>query len=213
MPANDYDTTVQLRELQKKIASDDETAFTHLYLHFGKKLIHFATSLVRSKELAEELVEDVFVKLWANRYHITEIENITVYVYVATKNKALNSLSQKAKELVLAPFDFLDSSVNEFAADPYELMITSEMMDRMHHAVETLPPRCKMIFKLIREDGLKYKEVSEILNISVNTIDVQMAIAVKKICTSLHIHKLSELSSSTLAMQKNLKKRHPRLSR
>jgi RNA polymerase sigma factor (sigma-70 family) len=68
-------------------------------------------------------------------------------------------------------------------------MITSEMMVRMHQVIETLPPRCKMIFKLIREDGLKYKEVAEILNISVNTIDAQMAIAVKKICTALHIEK------------------------
>ena len=212
MPANDHDITVQLRELQKKIAIDDQTAFTQLYLHFGKKLIHFATSLVRSKEIAEELVEDVFVKLWANRRHITEIENITVYVYIATKNKSLNSLSQKAKELILAPFDFLDTSVNDFAPDPYELMITSEMMDRMHQAVETLPPRCKMIFKLIREDGLKYKEVAEILNISVNTIDVQMAIAVKKICTSLHINKASEFSSSASA-PKNSKKNQERLSR
>lgn len=212
MPANDHDITVQLRELQKKIANDDQTAFTQLYLHFGKKLIHFATSLVRSKEIAEELVEDVFVKLWANRQHIAEIENITVYVYIATKNKSLNSLSQKARELILAPFDFLDSSVNDFAADPYQLMITSEMMDRMHQAVDALPPRCKMIFKLIREDGLKYKEVAEILNISVNTIDVQMAIAVKKICTSLHISKPGESSASTPG-QKNLKKNQERLSR
>jgi RNA polymerase sigma factor (sigma-70 family) len=60
-------------------------------------------------------------------------------------------------------------------------------MTRMREAIESLPPRCKLIFKLIREDGLKYKEVAEILNISVNTIDVQMAIAVKKICTSLRI--------------------------
>ncbi|MFC0773824.1 RNA polymerase sigma-70 factor [Terrimonas alba] len=207
MPANDHDITVQLRELQKKIANDDQTAFTQLYLHFGKKLIHFATSLVRSKEIAEELVEDVFVKLWANRRHITEIENITVYVYIATKNKSLNSLSQKAKELILAPFDFLDSSVDDFASDPYELMITSEMMDRMHQAVDALPPRCKMIFKLIREDGLKYKEVAEILNISVNTIDVQMAIAVKKICASLHISKPGESSSTSTPGQKNLKKK------
>lgn len=206
MPANDHDITVQLRELQKKIANDDQTAFTQLYLHFGKKLIHFATSLVRSKEIAEELVEDVFVKLWANRRHITEIENITVYIYIATKNKSLNSLSQKAKELILAPFDFLDSSVTDFAADPYEVMITSEMMDRMHQAVEALPPRCKMIFKLIREDGLKYKEVAEILNISVNTIDVQMAIAVKKICTSLHFHQTGEFSSPSIPGKKNLKK-------
>lgn len=189
MPANDHDTTVRLKELQARIATNDETAFTQLYLHFGKRLIHFATSLLRSKETAEELTEDVFVKLWANRSHITEIENITVYLYVAVKNKALTSLSLRAKQLVLAPFDFLDTSIDEFAADPYDMMITSEMMDRMHRAVESLPPRCKMIFKLIREDGLKYKEVAEILNISVNTIDVQMAIAVKKICVALHIER------------------------
>lgn len=196
MPANDHDITVQLRELQTKIAKDDETAFTQLYLHFGKKLIHFSVSLVRSKETAEELVEDVFVKLWANRSHIIEIENLTVYLYVAVKNKSLNVLSQKAKELVAASFDYLDTTVDEFAADPYDLMITAEMMNRMHHAIESLPPRCKMIFKLIREDGLKYKEVGDILNISVNTIDAQMAIAVKKICTALQIKKpLSQQAS------------------
>ncbi len=191
MPANDHDNSVQLRELQARIAINDQAAFTQLYLHFGKRLIHFATTLVRSKETAEELTEDVFVKLWSNRIHITEIENITVYLYVAVKNKALTSLSLKARQLVLAPFDFLDTSVDSFAADPYDLMITSEMMDRMHQAVEALPPRCKMIFKLIREDGLKYKEVAEILNISVNTIDVQMAIAVKKICSALQIERSS----------------------
>jgi RNA polymerase sigma-70 factor (ECF subfamily) len=149
--------------------------------------------LVRSKEFAEELVEDVFVKLWANRLHITAIENLTVYLYVAVKNRSLNLLSQKARELITAPFDYLDTPIDEFASDPCDLMITSEMMASMHQAIEELPPRCKMIFQLIREDGLKYKEVADILNISVNTIDVQMAIAVKKICTALHIKNPSKL--------------------
>jgi RNA polymerase sigma-70 factor (ECF subfamily) len=189
LPANDLHNTVQLKELQTRIATEDESAFTQLYLHFGKKLNLFAASLVRSREIAEELVEDVFVKLWAGRQRITGIENITVYLYVAVKNKSLNKLSQKAKELIAAPFDFLDITTDEFASDPYDLMITSEMMAQMQHAIEALPPRCKMIFKLVREDGLKYKEVAEILNISVNTIDTQMAIAVKKICMALHIDK------------------------
>jgi RNA polymerase sigma-70 factor (ECF subfamily) len=189
LSANEFHTPVQLRELQIRIAREDESAFTQLYLHFGKKLILFAVSLVRSKEIAEELVEDVFVKLWASRRSIADIENITVYLYVAVKNKALNMLSQKAKALVAAPFDYLDTTIDKFASDPYDLMITSEMMTRMLQVIETLPPRCKMIFKLIREDGLKYKEVAEILNISVNTIDVQMAIAIKKICTALQIEK------------------------
>jgi RNA polymerase sigma-70 factor (family 1) len=187
LSANELHTTVQLRELQIRVANGDEVAFTQLYLHFGKKLIHFAISLVRSREISEELVEDVFVKLWANRGNITEIENLTVYLYVAVKNRSLNSLSHKAKELIAAPFDYLDTTLDEFASDPYDIMITSEMMANMQHAIDELPPRCKMIFKLIREDGLKYKEVSDILNISVNTIDAQMAIAVRKICTALHI--------------------------
>jgi len=204
LPANDLHITVQLRELQIKIASNDEAAFTQLYLHFGKRLIHFAVSLVRSKEIAEELVEDVFVKLWANRNQIKEIENLTVYLYVAVKNKSLNVLSQKARELVVAPFDFLDTPLDDFASDPYDIMITSEMLASMHHAIEELPPRCKMIFKLIREDGLKYKEVADILNISVNTIDAQMAIAVKKICMALQIK--TPVKRQTLPFSKEEKK-------
>lgn len=202
MSASEQNRTVQLKLLQEKVARGDETAFTQVYLHFGKRLILFGTSLVRSREIAEELVEDVFVKLWANRHHITEIDNLTVYLYVAVKNKALNKLSQKANELIVAPFDYLDTSMDEFAADPYELMITTEMMSRMQTVIEALPPRCKMIFKLIREDGLRYKEVAEILNISVNTIDVQMAIAVKKICTALHIKKPVKSGRSATAEKK-----------
>jgi RNA polymerase sigma-19 factor, ECF subfamily len=202
LQVNEHHTTVQLKELQARIAGGEENAFSQLYVHFGKKLILFAVSLVRSKEIAEELVEDVFVNLWADRDHVAEIENLTVYLYVAVKNRALNVLSRKAKELIVAPFDYLDTKVNEFAADPYDLMITSEIMERMHKVIEELPPRCKMIFKLIREDGLKYKEVAEILNISVNTIDVQMAIAIKKICSALHIEKPRKSHSPVISVKR-----------
>jgi len=198
-----------LKELQIRVARGEEAAFTQLYFHFGKKLILFGVSLVRSKEIAEELVEDVFVRLWANRAQISEIENITVYLYVAVKNKALNKLSQKAHELIAAPFDYLDTTLDEFAASPYDLMITSEMMGRMQQVIESLPPRCKMIFKLIREDGLKYKEVAEILNISVNTIDAQMAIAVRKICMALHIEKPGKMHAENTADKKESQKNMP----
>ncbi len=203
MSANNLHTNLQLKELQQTVASGDEMAFTQLYLLFGKKLIQFSVSLVRSKEIAEEVVEDVFVKLWSNRSQITEIENITVYLYVAVKNRSLNSLSQKAHQLIAAPFDYLDTVLDEFAPDPYNIMITTEMMADMHHAIEDLPPRCKMIFKLVREDGLKYKEVGDILNISVNTIDAQMAIAVRKICQALKINSPAKSSNSFSSLLPN----------
>ena len=63
---------------------------------------------------------------------------------------------------------------------PDQQMITADILKKIQEAVNDLPPRCKIIFKLVREDGLKYKEVADILNISVNTVDAQMVIAVKK---------------------------------
>jgi RNA polymerase sigma-70 factor (family 1) len=178
-----------LSHIQDDIALGNEKAFAELYKLFNNKLKHFAKAITRSNELAEEVVEDVFVKLWCNRQNITSINTLTVYLYIAVKNRSLNHVSQKAKELITAPFDDLDIEIGNVAANPYDLLVTAEMMQQMQQAIDELPPRCKMIFKLVREDGLKYKEVAAILNISVNTIDVQMAIAVKKICTALQVSK------------------------
>jgi len=179
--------TADLQHIQLLIAEGDERALASLYQLFSKRLLHFATLLTRSPELAEEIVEDTFVKLWTNRADIRNVHNLNVYLYVAVKNRSLNAIAHKAKELVSIPFDHLEIEMSQDASDPYSLLITAEMMKRIRQAVETLPPRCKMIFKLIRQDGLSYKEVADILNISVNTIDAQMAIAVKKICAALNL--------------------------
>lgn len=180
--------TGNLKTIQQRVFNNEENALAELYQLFYGKLHQFAKAMVHSNEVAEEIVEDVFVKLWCNRTAITTIDNITVYLYVAVKNSCLNFISRKAKDLVAAPFDFLDIEINE-EATPHDILITAEMTQRMHKAIEALPPRCKMIFKLVREDGLKYREVAQVLNISVNTIDVQMAIAVKRICQALGIEK------------------------
>ena len=178
-----------LPHIQQGIYAGNEQSLAELYRVFSKRLHHFARVITRSPEVAEEIVEDVFVKLWSNRHRINEVENLTVYLYVAVKNRSLNAISQKATELIKAPFDDLDIEAAQVVSDPYNLLITAEMMKRMQQAVDNLPPRCKMIFKLVREDGLKHREVAEILNISHNTVDVQMAIAIKKICTELQINR------------------------
>jgi RNA polymerase sigma-70 factor (ECF subfamily) len=175
----------KLKYLQEGISCGDQEALKELYRLLYKKLVQFAFVLVRSRELSEEVVEDVFIKLWNRRSQILDIQNLKVYLYIATKNTALNYLSKKAIELTTAPFDYLDIDTAEVSASPEQMMITAEMLRKMQAAVDALPPRCKMIFKLIREDGLRYKEVADILSISVNTIDAQMAIAVKRISAVL----------------------------
>lgn len=195
--------TLDLKQIQNGIATGDEMMLAELYKLFHKRLLHFSRAITRSDEIAEEVVDDVFVKLWSRRDKISDIENITVYLYVAAKNQSLNSLSRKAKELITESFDFLDIEIEEAVGNPDELMITREMVERMQKTVDELPPRCKMIFKLVREDGLKYKEVAQILNISVNTIDVQMAIAVKRICASLQLEKPQKNSSGMVPEKKS----------
>ena len=171
--------------IQQRAAAGDEAAFKQIYYLFYKKLFLFSLALVKTREVAEEIAEDVFIKIWQQKGQISAIHNLRVYLYIATKNNSLNYLSKKANENLTQPFDNINIDLFKSTVTPEELMITAEMYRKIQQQVEALPLRCKMIFKLIREDGLKYKEVSDILNISVNTIDVQMAIAVKKIAAAL----------------------------
>ncbi|WP_207491632.1 RNA polymerase sigma-70 factor [Aridibaculum aurantiacum] len=180
------------------ISIGNEQAFSQLYNSFYARLIAFSKSITRSQEQAEEVVEDVFIKLWRKRQQLPGVQNLQVYLYVATKNTSLNAVADKAKTLSIQPFDDLDIDLDHQGMNPYDLMITQEMQMRMMQAIDNLPPRCKMIFKLVREDGLKYKDVAEVLNISVNTIDAQMAIAVKRISEALQVAKPKTTPSKKL---------------
>lgn len=179
---------MDLFTIQQQICEGDERALSTLYGLYARRLLHFARLITRSNELSEEIVEDVFVKLWAQKQKVTAIENLAVYLYVAVKNTALNAISQKARQLIHAPFDDLGFEIELTSQpDPHNLLVTSELMKRMQDAVNALPPRCRMIFKLVREDGLRHREVAEVLNISIHTVDAQMAIAIKKICEALQV--------------------------
>lgn len=180
----------QLRKLQALTAGGDEAAFHSLYSFYEKSLFSFAFKFLKSRELAEEVVEDVFIKLWRNRESLVHIQNLRVYLYSATKNHCLNSLARESKRVITQPLEIANAEAASRSSSPHDLLITSEVMQSMKNAIEDLPPRCKAIFKLVREDGLRYKDVAEILQISVNTIDAQMAIAVKRICTSLGVERI-----------------------
>jgi RNA polymerase sigma-70 factor (family 1) len=185
MKKNDPFLDSFLFELQHLAASGNEEALKKIYAQFYKKLYQFALAIIKNKEVAEEIVADVFIKIWQQRANLISIKNLRVYLYTATKNTALNYLSKKAKDNITDPFNHINIDLCKSILTPEQILITAEMHNKIQLEVEALPPRCKMIFKLIREDGLKYKEVSDVLNISVNTIDVQMAIAIKKIALAL----------------------------
>ena len=166
--------------LQSQVAVGDTRAFRQIFDALFSNLTKFSFSFVHSKEAATEIVDELFVQLWIKRADIMKINDLRVYLYTATKNASLNYISKKAKQIEVEPYENLIVQMTDLVS-PEQIMITKEMLQKIKEAVDSLPPRCKLIFKFVREDGLSYSEVAEILGLSVKTIDAQMVIAVARI--------------------------------
>ncbi|MFS8617866.1 MAG: sigma-70 family RNA polymerase sigma factor [Solitalea sp.] len=170
-----------LRHLQHLIATQgDKPAYKQLFMHFFPRIRNFVLQMTGSNETAEELAADALLQVWLRREELPEIDNLSAWLYAIARNAALNVLN-KPQRTNLFFLDLTDTVYRLQVRDPEQELIYKESLNRINEAIAALPPRCKMIFRLVREDGLSYKEVAGILNISVNTIDAQMAIAVKRI--------------------------------
>ena len=170
--------------LLEKIRSGDQNGFKEFYHMQFFKLYQFAFSWVHSKEPAEEIVNDVFLAFWQKRDSLHTIGNVQVYLYVFVKNACLNYLRRNHLPVPLS-VDDLSVDHLQLVADP-ELLVTQKETQRLiREAIEQLPPRCRLVFKLIKEDGLTYKQVAAILDISVKTVDNQLWIALKKLALLL----------------------------
>lgn len=158
----------------------DEQVFKDLYRQYFVKLYRFSLALINLREPAEEIAHDVLMKLWKNRGSFTDIRNLDAYLYVSVKNLSLNYLRDQQK-LPCTDIEQLYDSASYITADPETLMISAEKIEQLNECINNLPAKCKLIFKLVKEDGLKYKDTAKLLNISVKTVENQLIIALKKI--------------------------------
>ncbi|HEX7905738.1 MAG TPA: RNA polymerase sigma-70 factor [Chitinophagaceae bacterium] len=165
--------------------NNDQAAYKELFILLHSRLRQFAYSILKSNEEAEELVSDLFIRIWEKRDQVGSIEAPLLYFYTTVKNLAFNRISKQKRQQSLSSEDWL-VQLNSVYFDPEQLMMTEEMMRQIRQAVNDLPPRCRIIFKLIKEDGLKYREVAELLHLSVKTIEAQMAIALRRIGKCMH---------------------------
>ena len=180
-----------IKDWQRSISvNNDESAFQSLYLHLAPPLIRFANSFLKEdRALSEDIVAEIFAGLWERRQTLMNIEHLKVYLFTCVRNAALNHLEKMERtsfysfeelEVVLAPLIS--------AQDPEKDMISGETMEAVQEAMNALPAKCRLIFRMAKEEGLRYKEIADILNISVRTIDSQIAIALRKIHESLALH-------------------------
>lgn len=174
-----------IQELQRRIALfEDMDAYRELYYLQFEGLRRFTWSFVKSNEVAEEIVSDVFIKIWQVRNRLTEIENLRVYLYTIARNFSLNYLQRSHKNPPLGLDDVKFEPQVEFG-NPEDIFITEELKKRIQVLVNELPAQCRMIFQLVKEDGMSYKEAAEVLQVSPLTVRNQLAIAVKKIAAAL----------------------------
>ncbi len=162
------------------VESCGELTFEELYKHYFVRLFRFCFSIVHQKEPAEEIVNDVFLKLWQKNSGGPVIGNYEPYLYVAVKNRSLNYLRDHSSFPTIELSERCDEYIR-FDADPETLLVGAEVFQRVWMAINRLPPRCKLIFSLIKEDQLKYKDVARLLEVSVKTVEAQLAIALRKI--------------------------------
>lgn len=174
--------------LQIRISQhNDEVAFKELYYVHYKELFRFAKTFLQRKELVEEALQDVFTKIWINRIGLYNIQNLRVYLFKSVKNKCLDYLE---KENLLNHFELDEVKVNigHLSRTPEDILISAEMLAHINKTLQTLPTKCKIIFQLVKEENLRYKEVAEILDISLKTVENQVGIALKKISHAINLH-------------------------
>ena len=166
-------------ELLSRIQQGDETAFEQLFHHYRDKVYSIALKLTSSTMLAEEIVQDVFLKIWLKREQLHEVEHFRAYLYTIVRNHTFNHLKAIAHRQIsltdinpgdIAPYNRADFPVLE-----------KENEKILAEAVHTLPPQQKLVYKLLREDGLKREEVSRKMGISPETVKAHIAHAMRSI--------------------------------
>lgn len=168
--------------LVRKIADDDDqTAFREFFLHFYPRLLNLAYYYLESYESSKEIVSTVFIGLWNNRKKLPGIEKLDSYIFNSVKYKSLNYIRDNHKIHYRELNDDNDHIMMPMIRTPETEYLDKELNEKLVQAIQNLPPRCKMVYLLVRDEGLKYREVADLLEISVRTVEVQMSRALNKI--------------------------------
>lgn len=168
------------RYLRQMKEENSERAFHGFYDLTYDRLFRIAFYYLRREEWAQEVVLDVFMKLWEMRDRLLAVDNIEDYCFVMVKNASLNYLEKEERRPDVDGGEPMVMEVG-IGCSPEEEMIGEELFARYVKALDRLPERCREVFIRVREEKQSYAQVAEELGISVNTVDAQMQKAVKRL--------------------------------
>ena len=155
----------------------NKTAFNTLFDKYYLILCEFSYLIIKNKELAEEIVADVFANIWIKRKKTGDIENVKSYLYKSTKNMTISYMRKKKIELI----SFEDSAhlYHTNNCNPEKRIIKQENLTQIENVLLIIPERSRLIFKMHRIDNFKYQEIAKILEISIKTVEKHIGKALK----------------------------------
>lgn len=174
--------------LLTQIKSGEKQAFEILFDRYFESLCDFSYQFLKSKDLSEEAVSDVFIKVWLNKTKLQIKSGVKAYLYRAVRNQSLNYIKKEGdlfedlSELYQQPADNLLSADRSILYD--------ELQKNVDSLIDEMPSQRKLIFRMNRLDGMKYQEIAEVLGISVYTVQNHMVEASKHLSS-----KYSQLKS------------------
>lgn len=169
--------TYHVNDLLLQASKGDQNAFAQLFNLYSDKLYSFIVSMSGSDQVAEDVVQDVFLKIWHNNQELANIENFNSYLFRTAHNHAVNIMKRMAKETLI-----LSQIATRSGASKFETFFDVEYKELQHfyqQAIENLPPQQKLVFTMSREKGLKQQEIAQILNISIPTVKSHMTQALR----------------------------------
>lgn len=163
-------------ELFLKVKDGDEHAFKELFRKYYSSMCLFARQFLNDYELAEETVQDVFVKIWEKRTLLNIETSVKHYLFRSIRNQCLNRIQH---EKIKHRYERKVLDVMQQEIDPDQYFLEVDLIRRIEKSIDSLPPKRREIFRLSREQGMKYKEIADTLKISVKTVEAQMGLALK----------------------------------
>lgn len=155
-----------------QLSKGDGLAFEKIYDHYYDRIHLFVLKFVKSSQLAEDLTQEIFIKIWEDRSQLNEKESFRAWLFVIARNHTLNFLKKASRELVgvgeiVRNYQYQGNPVEE-------QLLEKEYLKKVQEVLDSLPERTREVFRLCREEDKSYDEVTEILGISRNAVKKHM---------------------------------------
>ncbi len=174
-----------LGDLIGRLKQHDKEAFNLLFYMHAEKIFKFSLTFFNSEVEAEEIVQEVFLKIWLKRNKITDPSTFNAYIYTIAKNLIFNNLKKNVYKKKYESYYY--SNPQATLNDTENEVIYEETKQRIECALDQLPKKRKQVFLLSRQEGLKNKEIAERLDISIKTVETHMSLSLKYLRNVLQI--------------------------